>query len=82
MLETIICIPVTKSVIEILRANMLSPELGTIIARADTAMFRVPTPIRMAFDHFAISFPIMPCIILLIPLKSKANVPSAIGGTK
>ena len=55
MVEMIICIPVTKSVIEILRTNMLSPEIGTITARADTAMFRIPTPIRMAFDHFGIS---------------------------
>jgi hypothetical protein len=77
--EIIICIPVIKSVIETLRVNELSPKLGTVIAKVDIAMFRIPTPKRMLLDQLEISLSLRPCIILLIPLNSKANAPRAIG---
>jgi hypothetical protein len=79
--EVIICIPVIKSVMETLRANGLSPKLGTIIAKADTAIFSIPTITRIHFDQPGISLLLIPCIILLKPLNSKANAPSAIGDT-
>jgi len=79
--EIIICIPVINSVMETLRANGLSPKLGTIIAKADTAIFSVPTITRIPFDQPEISLLLIPCIILLKPLNSKANAPSAIGDT-
>jgi hypothetical protein len=44
-------------------------EIGCAITRIDTAILRTPTPIRKALDDPEVD---MPCIILDIPLMSKA----------
>jgi hypothetical protein len=70
--NAIISIPVIRNAIEIMRANRTSPkEIGCAITRIDTAILRTPTPIRKALYEPEALFDI-PCIILAIPLKSKA----------
>ena len=69
--NTIISMPLSRDVIEIIIANRTNPEIGCAITRIDTAILRTPTPIRKALDEPEAFFD-MPCIILDMPLTSKA----------
>lgn len=70
--KAIISIPVIRNATEIMRANRTSPkEIGCAITRIDTAILRTPTPIRKAL-YAPEALLDTPCIILAIPLKSKA----------
>ena len=70
--NAIISIPLIRNAIEIIIANRTNPtEIGCAITRIDTAILRTPTPIRKALDESEALCDI-PCIILDIPLTSKA----------
>ena len=69
--KAIISMPFIRNAIEIIIANRTNPEIGCAITRIDTAILRTPTPMRNALDEPEAFFD-MPCIILDIPLTSKA----------
>ena len=71
--NTTISIPLIRNAAEIKIANRTNPnEIGCAITRIDTAMLMTPTPIRNALDERDLSLE-TPCIILDIPLKSRAT---------
>ena len=73
--NAIISIPLIRNAIEIIIAKIANPkDIGCVITRRETAILRTPTPIRNALYEPEVS-PDIPCIILAIPLKSKANAP-------
>jgi hypothetical protein len=73
--NAIISIPLIRNAIEIIIANRTNPkEMGCAITRIDTAMLRTPTPIRKARVEPEALLDML-CIILAIPLKSKAIAP-------
>ena len=69
--NAIISMPLIRNAIEIIIANRTNPEIGCAITRIDTAILRTPTPMRKALDEPEAFFD-MPCIILDMPLTSKA----------
>ena len=70
--NAIISIPLIRNAIEIIIANRTNPkEIGCAMTRIDTAILRTPTPMWKALDEPEALFDI-PCIILDIPLTSKA----------
>ena len=70
--NAIISIPLIKNAIEIIIANSTNPtEIGCAITRVDTTILRTPTPMRKALDETEALLD-MPCIILDMPLTSKA----------
>ena len=70
--NAIISIPLIRNAIEIIIANRTNPkEIGCAITKIDTAILSTPTPIRNALDKPE-ALPDIPCIILDIPLTSKA----------
>jgi hypothetical protein len=71
--KAIISIPLIRNATEIKIANRTNPnEIGCAITRIDTAILMTPTPIRNALDERDLSLE-TPCIILDIPLKSRAT---------
>ncbi len=70
--NTIISIPLIRNAIEIIIANRTNPkDIGCAITKIDTATLRTPTPIRKALVEPE-DLNDIPCIILAIPLMSKA----------
>jgi len=70
--NVIISMPLIRNAIEIIIANRTNPtEIGCAITRIDTAILRAPTPMRKALDEPEAFFD-TPCIILDMPLTSKA----------
>ena len=71
--RAIISIPLIRNAIEIKTPNRTNPkEIGCAITRIETAILMTPTPMRNALDERDLLVE-TPCIILAIPLKSRAT---------
>lgn len=71
--KAIISIPLIRNAIEIIIPNRTNPnEIGCTIIKIDNAILITPTPMRNAREERDVLFEI-PCIILAIPLKSRAT---------